>query len=96
MSDFYCCETVAGLLMLVALSDERTGVLFAITAGPRHHSHCRVRVPQDSQLNLTLSDSGLTQPGGPDPFIFITQEQGTSVMPPGTGFPFQIRLHRLA
>jgi hypothetical protein len=30
-----------------ALSDERTGLLFTIAAGPRQHSHSRVRVPQD-------------------------------------------------
>jgi hypothetical protein len=28
-----------------ALSDERTGVSFAIAAGPRQRSHSRVRVP---------------------------------------------------
>jgi hypothetical protein len=33
--DFYYCQTVAGLLMWGALSDERTGLLFTIAAGPR-------------------------------------------------------------
>jgi hypothetical protein len=46
--DFYYCRTVAGLLMWGALSDERTGPSFAITAGPRQVSHSRVRVPWDS------------------------------------------------
>jgi hypothetical protein len=40
--------SVAGLLMWGALSDERMGLSFTITAGPRHRSHSRVRVPLDS------------------------------------------------
>jgi hypothetical protein len=35
------------------------------------------------------------QPGGPSPRIYIPQEQGGPVIPPGTGFPFR-RLLRLA
>jgi hypothetical protein len=35
------------------------------------------------------------QPGGPRPCIYIPQEQGGPVIPPGTGFPFR-RLLRLA
>jgi hypothetical protein len=30
---FYCCQTVAGLLMWGALSDERTGLSFTVAAG---------------------------------------------------------------
>jgi hypothetical protein len=30
----------------------------------------------------------LPQPGGPGPCIYIPQEQGGPVIPPGTGFPF--------
>jgi hypothetical protein len=37
----------------------------------------------------------LPQPGGPGPRIYIPQEQGGPVIPPGTGFPFR-RLLRLA
>jgi hypothetical protein len=37
----------------------------------------------------------LSQPGGPGPCIYIPQEQGGPVIPPGTGFPFR-RLLRLA
>jgi hypothetical protein len=33
--DYYYCQTVAGLLMWGAVSDERTGLSFAIAAGPR-------------------------------------------------------------
>jgi hypothetical protein len=37
--------TVAGLLMWGVLSNERTGLSFAIAAGPRQRSHSRVRIP---------------------------------------------------
>jgi hypothetical protein len=47
--DFCYCPTIAGLLMWDALSDERTGLSFAISAGPRNRSHSRVRVPWDSR-----------------------------------------------
>jgi hypothetical protein len=46
--DFYYCQTVAGLLMWGALSDERTGL--SSTAGTRQHSHFRIRVPWNSWL----------------------------------------------
>jgi hypothetical protein len=46
--NFYFCQTVAGLLMWDAVSDERTGLSFTITAGPRQRNHFRVRVPWDS------------------------------------------------
>jgi hypothetical protein len=43
--DFYDCQTVAGFLIWDAPSDERTGLLFTIAAGPRQHSHSQVQVP---------------------------------------------------
>jgi hypothetical protein len=43
--DLYYCLTVAGLLILGALSDERTGLSFTIAAGRRQRSHFRARVP---------------------------------------------------
>jgi hypothetical protein len=46
--DFYCCQTIAGLLMWSALSDERMGLSFTIYAGSCQRSHFRVRVPWDS------------------------------------------------
>jgi hypothetical protein len=52
-------------------------------------------VPRDSWPYFTVSDSKLPQPGGPGPRIYISQEQGGPVIPPGTGFPFR-RLLRLA
>jgi hypothetical protein len=44
-SDLDYCLTVAGLLIWGALSDERTGLPFAIATGSRQRSHFRVRVP---------------------------------------------------
>jgi hypothetical protein len=44
----------AGLLMLGALPDERTGLSVAIAAGP-----CQRRVPWDSRPNFTVLDSRL-------------------------------------
>jgi hypothetical protein len=58
--DFYYCQTVAGLLMWGALSDERTGLSFTISSGPRPPSHFRVRVPWDSWPYFTASDSRLS------------------------------------
>jgi hypothetical protein len=68
---------------------------FTIAAGLRQRSHSWVRVPQDSWPYFTVSDSRLPQSGGQGPCIYIPQEQGGPVIPPGTGFPF-LRLLRLA
>jgi hypothetical protein len=67
------------------LADERFGLSFTIAAGPR----------RDTWPHFTVSDSRLPQPGGPGPRIYIPQEQGSPVIPPGTGFPFH-RLLRLS
>jgi hypothetical protein len=72
-----------------ALSDERTSLPFTIAAGPRQHSHSWVRVSRDSWPYFTVSDSRLPQPGGPGPRIYIPQEEGSPVIPPGTEFPFR-------
>jgi hypothetical protein len=92
---FCYCQTVAGLLMRCVLSDERTGLSFTIAAGPRQCSHSWVLVPRDSGQYFTVSDSRIPQLGGPGPYIYIPQEQGGPVIPPGTGFPLR-RLLRLA
>jgi hypothetical protein len=78
-----------------ALSDERTGLSFTTAAGPRQCSHSQARVPRDLRPCCTVSDSTLPQPGGPGSRIYIPQEQGDQVTPPGTGFPSR-RLLRLA
>jgi hypothetical protein len=71
------------------------GSVFPTAAGPRLCSHARALVPWDSGPYFTVSESRLPQPGGPDPRIYIPQEQGGPVIPPGTCFPFR-RLLRLA
>jgi hypothetical protein len=38
-------------------------------------------------IHFTVSDLRLPQPGGPGPCIYIPQEQGGQVIPPGTGYP---------
>jgi hypothetical protein len=38
--------------------------------------------------DILLSHLRLLQPGGPGPNIYIPQEKGGQVIPPGTGFPF--------
>jgi hypothetical protein len=53
--DLYYCQTVAGLFIWEALSDERTGLSFTFVAGPRQRSHFRVRVPWDSWPYFILS-----------------------------------------
>jgi hypothetical protein len=44
---------------------------------------------------MLLSHLRLPQPGGPDTCIYIPQEQGGPVTPPGTAFPFR-RVLRIA
>jgi hypothetical protein len=56
---FITVKTVAGLLTLGALSDERRGMSFRIVAGPRQRSHSQVWVPWDSRPYYTVSDSRL-------------------------------------
>jgi hypothetical protein len=71
------------------------GLSFTVAAGPRQRSHSQVRVPWDSWPYFTVSDSRLPQSGGPGPRIYILQEQGGPVIPPGTGFALRCFL-RLA
>jgi hypothetical protein len=65
-----------------------------IASGPCQSSHSWVEVPQNSRPYFTVSFE-THQPEGPGPCIYIPQEQGGPVIPPGTGFPF-CRLLRLA
>jgi hypothetical protein len=53
---FYCCQTVVGLLMWGALSDERTGLSFSIATGPRQRSQSRVRFTWNSRPYFTVSN----------------------------------------
>jgi hypothetical protein len=61
---------------------------FTIAAGPRQRSHSPVRVLPDSLQHFTVWDSRVPQPGGPDPRIYIPQEEGGPVILTGTGFSF--------
>jgi hypothetical protein len=70
-------------------------LLFTIAAVTCQQSHSQVRLPRDSWPHFTVSNSRLSQPGGPGPRIYIPQEQVGPVIAPGTGFPFR-RLLRLA
>jgi hypothetical protein len=78
-----------------ALSEVRTGLPFTVAAGPRQRNHSWVWVPRHSWPYFTVSDLRLPQPGGPGPRIYILQEHGGPVIPPGIGVPFR-RLLRLA
>jgi hypothetical protein len=91
--NFYYCQTTACWLMWGILSDDRACLSFIIFSGPRQRGHCRVRVPRDSWPYFTLWDSRFPKPGEPGPRIYILQEEGGPVMPPGTGFPFRRLLH---
>jgi hypothetical protein len=63
--DFYYCQTVAGLIVWGALSDERTGLSFTIAAGARQRNHSRVGVPRDSWPYFTVSDLRLPSSSSP-------------------------------
>jgi hypothetical protein len=78
-----------------ALSYERTGLSFKIVAGPRQLSHSRVWVSRDSWSYFTVSGSGLPQPGGPGPRIYIPQNHGGPVIPSDTGSAFRHHLRLL-
>jgi hypothetical protein len=87
--------SVAVLLMWGFLSDERTALSFTIAAAPRQRSYSWVRVPWDSWLYIAVSDSRLPQPGEQGSRIYIPQEEGGPVIPPGSVFYFRCLL-RLA
>jgi hypothetical protein len=70
-----CCLKFAVLFLRGALSDERTGLQFAVQSlnGPS-------RAEPITILYCVIWDSG------PGSRIYIPQEQGRPVIPPGTGF----------
>jgi hypothetical protein len=63
------------------------GLSFRMVAGFRQRSHSQVWVPRGSWPYFTLSDLKLSQPGRPRPRIYIPQEYGGRVTPPGTPPP---------
>jgi hypothetical protein len=85
--DFCSFKTVAGLLMWGVLSYNCCWFSPVQSfSGPR---------PSGLITIFNVSDSRLSQTGGPGPRIYIPQEQGGPLIYPGTGFPFR-RLLRLA
>jgi hypothetical protein len=54
---FYYCQTVASLLIWVALCHKRVCLLFTIAAGPHQRSHSELRVQRNSWPYCTVSDS---------------------------------------
>jgi hypothetical protein len=82
--NFYYCQTSASLLMWGALSDEGAGLSFTIPSGPRQRSHSRVQVSGDSWLWL-IENPPTWRARSPH---LYPPEQGSPVIPPGTGFFF--------
>jgi hypothetical protein len=79
------------LLMWSALSDERAvcslHLLLSLAIAVILESESR-----GTHNHILLSHMRLSQPGGLVSRIYVPQEQGGPVIPPGTGFP----LHRLS
>jgi hypothetical protein len=86
--EFFSTEHLLTSFLCNILPDERMGLSFTVAAGPRQRSHSQVRVPWDSWTNFTLSNSRFPQPGRVGPCIYIPQEQGGLVIPPGTKLHF--------
>jgi hypothetical protein len=76
------CQTVACSFLWGAFSDEMTGLSFTIATGPRQCSHYHIT----TFYCLRFENP---QPRGSGSRIYIPQDQGDSVIPPGTGFPFR-------
>jgi hypothetical protein len=70
-----------------SLTRDGSEIYCRIASGPCQSSHSWVEVPQNSRPYFTVSFE-TPQPGGPGSRIYIPQEQGGPVIPPGTGFPF--------
>jgi hypothetical protein len=83
------------------LSDKRTGLLFAVAAGPCRCSHSWVWVPRDSCTYFTVSHWDFPNPEGQVPHIYIPQLYTPShwvpvllpLMTQGYGGGIQTRLH---
>jgi hypothetical protein len=77
----FCCCQASCLLMWSAFSDERTGLSFTITDGPRQRNHSRVGVPRDSWPYFTVSDSRPPNLEGQVP-IFISPRNRVAQLHP--------------
>jgi hypothetical protein len=65
------------------------GHSLTIAVVPRQRSHPQVGVPRDSWPHFNVSDCRLPISGGPGSRIYMPQEQGGPVIPPGAGFSFR-------
>jgi hypothetical protein len=84
---FYYCQTIAGLLMWGALSDERTGLPFTNAAGPRQRSHSWVRVgTRDHILLSQIRDSPNLE--GQVPVFISPRNRVAQLYPPALGSLF--------
>jgi hypothetical protein len=70
---------LAVIILRKIRSDGRMCLSFTTAAGSRQRSHSQVQFPRDSWPYFTVSDSRFRQTGGPDPCIYIPQEQGGPV-----------------
>jgi hypothetical protein len=86
--DLYYYQTVAGLLMLGALSDERPGLSFTITAGPLQHNRSLVWVLRDSWPYFTVSDSGLPNLEGQVPEFISPRNSMAQLYPQALDYLF--------
>jgi hypothetical protein len=87
-SNFIFLLNTCGYSPYVTSSLKRGWVLFTIASAPRQHSHSQVQVLWDLWPRFTVSDSTLSQPGGPGPCIYISQEHGGPVIPQALGSLF--------
>jgi hypothetical protein len=63
-----------------AFSDEMASLLFTIAAGLRKRTHSWVRNPRNSRSYFPVSDTRLSEPGGPGPGRFTTRRVTVEVL----------------
>jgi hypothetical protein len=85
---FYYRQAIADLLIWGAVSDERTGLPFTVSDGPRQCSHSRVLVPGDSWPYFTVSDSRLPNLEAQVPVFISPRNRVAQEYPQGLGSHF--------
>jgi hypothetical protein len=78
-------ETVSGLLMWGALSDEKSGLNFQFLPGIASAAFLRSEYHETHEYILLSLFWRLTQPGEPGSCIYFPQEQGSPDIPAGNG-----------
>jgi hypothetical protein len=74
------------------LSDKRMGLPLTIAADLHQRSHSWFRVPWDSWPYFTVSDSRLSQPGGPGPRIYVPRNRVAQLYPQALGYSSQVKV----